>query len=778
MGSTNLVGRTLGDRYRIDELIGRGGMSAVYKAYDPNLKRVVAIKVIHPHLADDPKFVARFEEEATAVARLRHPNIVQVFDFSHDGDLYYMVQEFVPGETLQDHLRRLNKDGREIAVEDAIRYAVDICEAVGYAHRRGMIHRDIKPANIMLDVHGRAILMDFGIVKITGSSQHTVAGAVVGTALYMPPELIRGEVPDPRSDIYSLGVTLHEALSGRPPFEADSAMTLLMMHLQDPPPNLCTTRAGVPAALCDIVRKAMAKNRQDRYESTAAMAEELRTLSAQLEAGPAVHFQATELDLGSDVEPVVDATQLDVPSSVPPRSPAVEGTEPDAGPGVARRGSRATPPPPPAPRETPVVAPPGAGETEPRQDRREPAVARPALRDRIAQPRVWMSGVAVLAAIVLALVFFLSRLGDGAGAVNGDGAMNGASNGSTPSVALVADTPTLTATETASATTMAHGDGTMEAPVEGTPSPSPTAVVSATITGVVVDVENHYTIDFETVGFDPAGTGPHVHFFFDNVAPAAAGWPEQGTYLRHTGPSPFAGFTTADRPPNAGQICIVVASVEHVPQPETASCVPLPDVVAATANEPLACRYGPGEEYPALSEVDAGASALVYGLSANELWWAVVDPHDPEQNCWLSTLTTTATGDLSTLPIVEAPPPGSEPELKSIEIVSITVDAESRYVVDFEVDGFEPAYPGTHIHFFFNTFSPADVGIGGDANRRSYGGAPPFTGYTTEERPPNATELCSVVANPEHSVVPESGNCFLLPDLPSAEITSIELGDA
>src|SRR5690606_22091140 len=142
-----------------------------------------------------------------------------------------------------------------------------------------------------------------------------------------------------------------------------------------------------------------------------------------------------------------------------------------------------------------------------------------------------------------------------------------------------------------------------------------------------------------------------------------------------------------DRPANAGQLCVVIASPEHVPQPETASCAPLPDVVTATANAPLACRYGPGDEYPAVSEVGAGAAALVQGLSTSELWWAVVDPHAPAQTCWLSTLTTVVSGDISTLPIVEAPPPGSEPQLKSVEIVSITVDTGSSYVVDFWVTG-------------------------------------------------------------------------------------------
>ena len=238
MDQPTWIGRSLGGRYRIDAMLGQGGMSAVYKATDPNLKRVVAIKLIHPHLSIDPTFVQRFESEAAAVASLRHSNIVQVFDFNSDNGVYYMVLEFIPGETLQDRMKRLSDSGRKLSVEDALKFTANIADAVGYSHQRGMVHRDIKPANIMLDVQGQGILMDFGIVKIMGGDSHTSTGAVVGTARYMSPEIIRGEVADHRADIYSLGVTLYEMLSGRPPFMADSAMTLMMMHLNDPVPDV------------------------------------------------------------------------------------------------------------------------------------------------------------------------------------------------------------------------------------------------------------------------------------------------------------------------------------------------------------------------------------------------------------------------------------------------------------------------------------------------------------------------------------------------------------
>ena len=288
MSTTNLTGQTLGGRYQIQSLIGQGGMASVYKAYDPNLRRSVAIKIIHPHLSNNPEFFRRFEEEATAVAHLRHPNIVQMYDFNHDGDLYFMVMEFILGETLQTRLKRLNNSKRRLSIKDAITFTAEICDAAFYAHQRGMIHRDIKPANIMLDVDGKAILMDFGIARMVGASQHTATGAVLGTAMYMSPEQIQGLHTDARADIYSIGITLFEMLSGKPPFEADSAMTLMMMHLNDPIPDLHDLQPDTPPDLLAITNKALAKNRDERYQSASELAAALRKLSDQPQKTPAI----------------------------------------------------------------------------------------------------------------------------------------------------------------------------------------------------------------------------------------------------------------------------------------------------------------------------------------------------------------------------------------------------------------------------------------------------------------------------------------------------------
>jgi len=281
MSSSRWIGKSLGGRYKIEDLLGQGGMSAVYKATDPNLKRTVAVKLVHPHLSDVTEFVDRFRAEASVVGQLRHPNIVQVFDFNRDGDDFYMVMEFVAGDTLRDRLDQLNSAGSQMPLVEVMQYAINVCEAADYAHRRNLIHRDIKPANVMLDLQGQAILMDFGIAKIMGGPEYTATGATIGTALYMPPEQIRGERVDERSDIYAMGVMLFEMIGGRPPFQSESPMTVLMMHLGDPVPDLKELRPDCPADLNAVVDKAMAKAPADRYQSAAEMNADLeRAMSA------------------------------------------------------------------------------------------------------------------------------------------------------------------------------------------------------------------------------------------------------------------------------------------------------------------------------------------------------------------------------------------------------------------------------------------------------------------------------------------------------------------
>ncbi|MCC6189706.1 MAG: serine/threonine protein kinase, partial [Anaerolineales bacterium] len=240
MSQPTWIGYNLGGRYKIDALLGQGGMSAVYQAHDPNLRRTVAVKLIHAHLSADPEFVRRFEAEAAAVAQLRHPNIVQVFDFNHDGDTYYMVMEYLPGESLQARLRHLSSLKQRFSLPATIGIIAPIADAVAYAHERGTIHRDLKPANVMLMPREQPVLTDFGVAKILGGQHHTATGAIIGTPAYMSPEQVRGSALDGRADIYSLGIILYEMAAGRPPFEGDSAMTIMLKHVNEPVPDIRT----------------------------------------------------------------------------------------------------------------------------------------------------------------------------------------------------------------------------------------------------------------------------------------------------------------------------------------------------------------------------------------------------------------------------------------------------------------------------------------------------------------------------------------------------------
>jgi serine/threonine-protein kinase len=185
------VGTRLSGRDRIESLLGRGGMSSVYKGLDTHLQRTVAIKMIHPHLSERPQFVSRFEQEASAVARLRHPNILQVHDFNHDKDSYYMVLEYIPGQTLDQRLDSLKTASLRLPLPEVIHLMVPLCDAVAYAHGQGIYHRDLKPSNIIINLLGQAILMDFGVAKIIGGQVHTEAGRPLAQRPIWPPNRLK-----------------------------------------------------------------------------------------------------------------------------------------------------------------------------------------------------------------------------------------------------------------------------------------------------------------------------------------------------------------------------------------------------------------------------------------------------------------------------------------------------------------------------------------------------------------------------------------------------------
>jgi predicted Ser/Thr protein kinase len=273
---SNSSGATvINDRYEIHKRVGRGGMADVFLARDRLLDRQVAIKVLFPEFAVDPNFVERFRREAQAAANLSHPNIVSVYDWGKYEGTYFIAMEYVHGRTLAEILKtnqRLTpKQGAEIASE--------VAAALGFAHEAGLAHRDIKPANILIGANGQVKVADFGIARAMNSateSNLTQAGSVMGTASYFSPEQAQGAQPDPRSDLYSLGIVMYEMIAGKPPFTGENPVAIAYKQVHDQPTPLNKLVDGVPRAFEAIVAKLLAKDPKLRYPSAHALRDDLR----------------------------------------------------------------------------------------------------------------------------------------------------------------------------------------------------------------------------------------------------------------------------------------------------------------------------------------------------------------------------------------------------------------------------------------------------------------------------------------------------------------------
>ncbi|GAB4157812.1 MAG: hypothetical protein Fur0021_27080 [Candidatus Promineifilaceae bacterium] len=263
-------------KYKIIELLGRGGMAVVYKAYQEGLDRYVAIKLMHSFLADEGEFLERFKREARAMALLKHPHIADVYDFDVVDDTYYIVMEFVSGGSLKEEIEHFQQRGERMPLSQAVRIMLELIDAVSYAHARGMIHRDIKPGNIMLRADGGAVLTDFGIAKIMGVVSHTLTGAMVGTPAYMAPEQGMGHLGDERSDLYSLGILFFHLITGRLPFESTTPLAVVMKHVTEPLPPPITFNPDIPAGIQDVILRVTAKDPQQRYQTGYEFAQAMR----------------------------------------------------------------------------------------------------------------------------------------------------------------------------------------------------------------------------------------------------------------------------------------------------------------------------------------------------------------------------------------------------------------------------------------------------------------------------------------------------------------------
>lgn len=279
------VGQTL-SKVEVQKLLGRGGMADVYLGRHTTLNRPVAVKVLHAHLTENDSLLGRFRGEAQAVASMRHPNIVQVFDFDIVNDRPYIVMELLEGVSLKDYLSTQRNMGRRVPPDTITRLITALSSALDYAHTRGIVHRDVKPANVMLRREGgelnltaplpgdvEPILTDFGIARLADASVQTASGVIIGTPAYMSPEQVKGDPVDARSDIYSLGIMLYEMLAGVLPFDGDTQASILIKHINEPPPPLPDSSPAVQR----VIDRALAKNPAERFQRAS-------DLSAALEA--------------------------------------------------------------------------------------------------------------------------------------------------------------------------------------------------------------------------------------------------------------------------------------------------------------------------------------------------------------------------------------------------------------------------------------------------------------------------------------------------------------
>jgi serine/threonine protein kinase/formylglycine-generating enzyme required for sulfatase activity len=351
----DLTGKTLG-KYQILEKLGRGGMAQVYKGYHPSLQRTVAVKVMLSYLDEGPdprtgtSFRERFMREARAAAALRHPNIVQVFDFDSQDDAFYMVMEYIEGSSLQELLRQFQARREVIPLATALRIFEQTASALSYAHEHSMLHRDIKPSNIMIDQKGQAYLTDFGIAQIMDQPHLTMTGTLMGTPQYMSPEQGKGQPLTQASDVYSLGITFYELLTCRVPFDADTPLAVIQQQISDPPPAPRLYRSDLPLALEKAVLKALFKAPEFRYQTVSDF------LSAVQKACPPPAALKPEtqtlLESATIIEAAVQAPLVHEPAI---HGPAVQPPKVQAAytpPGVPVPGAW-TPPPAEAPSSKP-----------------------------------------------------------------------------------------------------------------------------------------------------------------------------------------------------------------------------------------------------------------------------------------------------------------------------------------------------------------------------------------------------------------------------------------
>jgi len=277
-----VVGETIAERYELEEVVGQGGMSTVYKAHDSLLERYVALKVLHQQYNEDEDFVERFKREARSVAQLQHPNIVTVIDRGEEDGRQYIVFEFIDGENLKELVVRKGR----LEVRDALEIADEVAQGLAFAHENGLVHRDVKPQNVLLNGDGRAKVTDFGIARSLDVEHGvTQTGTILGTSNYIAPEQATGQPVDAHTDVYSLGIVLYEMITGELPFPGESFVAIAMKHIQQPSPNVLDIRGDVPLRVASMIDRALEKDPEQRFPTMGAFAAEIEASLAELDRG-------------------------------------------------------------------------------------------------------------------------------------------------------------------------------------------------------------------------------------------------------------------------------------------------------------------------------------------------------------------------------------------------------------------------------------------------------------------------------------------------------------
>ena len=372
MSEDNLIGQRL-DEYKLDKLLGQGGMARVYRALDVRLKRWVAIKVIDPPFRKDASYLARFEREAQAIAQLQHPNIVSIYRYGDANDMLYMAMQFIEGSPLDSVISGYHSEGNLIPIEEARRIIREVCLALDYAHKHGVIHRDVKPANIILDKQGNAILADFGLVLM---EEHGTQGEIFGTPHYIAPEqAISSAGAVPQSDLYAVGVIMYEMFTGVVPFDGSDPLEVAMQHMTNDVPPPRETNPEISEALEAVILKSLAKEPADRYATgellmlalDKALAQRRKSSSHILDSRLSVVYRV-DLDLAANPLPPLPAGMTaPAPMNLPPMPPVSVAPPPPPA------QSQVTPPPPqksqmtPPPQKSQMTPPPQQSQTTPPQ---------------------------------------------------------------------------------------------------------------------------------------------------------------------------------------------------------------------------------------------------------------------------------------------------------------------------------------------------------------------------------------------------------------------------